>query len=194
MKSKKTESNSLTFLHLNPSNWSDFETLFGERGACGGCWCMSWRLKTSEYKKNKGIGNKKFMMGLVEKSEETGLIFYINAEPIAWCSVAPRNSFIKLENSRVLKRIDDKPVWSIVCLFIRKDFRRKGLSVKILNCVVEYCKSKKVEILEAYPIIPYSSKIPDAFAWTGFLTAYEKAGFIEAARISPARPIMRYYL
>ena len=184
----------LTFKPLDEKAWSDFEILFGKRGACGGCWCMSWRLKTSEFEKQKGAGNKKAMRSLVQKNEQIGIIAYMDKKPIGWCAVAPRETFIRLDNSRVLKRIDDEPVWSITCFFITKEFRRKGLSTELLNGVINFCKKKKVKILEGYPIVPYNKNIPAAFAWTGIPISFEKAGFKEVERRSKSRPIMRYYL
>jgi len=184
----------LNFQQLKKETWKDFEKLFGERGACGGCWCMSWRLKRSDFEKSKGEGNKRKMKKLVDKNEEIGVLAYLKDEPIGWCSVAPREKFARLENSRVLGRIDDKPVWSIVCFFIDKKHRRLGLSTELLKGVIKRCKSKGVKIIEGYPVEPYSENMPAAFAWTGFPTAYIKAGFKEVERRSPSRPIMRYYL
>lgn len=184
----------LTFKPLTQSTWSDFVALFGERGACGGCWCMSWRQSAADYKKFKGEKNKKAMKKLVEKEDQLGIIAYDGKIPIGWCAVAPRAQYIKLESSRVLKPIDDKEVWSIPCFFLAKEYRRKGLSSEILKGVIAHCKKKKVKILEAYPIIPYTDNMPAAFAWTGMLSSFLKAGFVEEKRWSEARPIVRYYL
>jgi GNAT superfamily N-acetyltransferase len=182
------------FYPLTPDRWKDFEKLFGERGACGGCWCMSWLLTKKEFDANKGEGNKKKMKKLVNKKTEPGIIAYLNNEPIGWCAIAPRENYIRLENSKVLRRIDDKPVWSIPCFFIKKEFRRKGVSTKLLKSAIEYCRKKGVEILEGYPAEPYSDNVPTAFAWTGFPSAFTKAGFVEVERRSRTRPIMRYHI
>lgn len=155
---------------------------------------MSWRLNRAEFEKQKGVGNKRAMKKLVEEKEQIGIIAYLNGKPVGWCSVAPREKFIRLESSRVLKPVDDKPVWSITCFFLAKDYRHQGLSVHILKGVMEICKKKGVKILEAYPIILYSKNMPAAFAWTGFVSSFENAGFKVAKRWSKARPIMRYYL
>jgi GNAT superfamily N-acetyltransferase len=181
------------FYLLRKNNWKDFETLFGERGACGGCWCMSWLLTKKEFDANKGAGNKRKMKKLVESNAEPGILAYFNNEAIGWCAIAPRENFIRLEKSKVLKRIDDEAVWSIPCFFIKKEFRRKGLSTEILKAAAEYCKSKGVNIVEGYPAEPYAKNIPAAFAWTGFPSSFRKAGFKEVERRSKSRPIMRYY-
>ncbi len=184
----------LTFHPLTKKRWEDFEELFGERGACGGCWCMSWRLARADFERQKGGKNRRAMKRLVANGEQVGIIAYHNGMPIGWCAIAPREKYVKLENTRVLMRIDDRPVWSIPCFFIAKEFRRKGLSVEILKGVIAFGRKNGVKILEAYPIIPYSPNIPAPFAWTGILSSFKKAGFVKEKRWSKARPIVRYYL
>ncbi|MCI0453415.1 MAG: GNAT family N-acetyltransferase [Candidatus Dadabacteria bacterium] len=184
----------LRFEPLTKENWGDFVTLFGEKGASGGCWCMWWRLKRSEFEKNKGKRNKEAMQSIVSSGEIPGLLAYADGKPVGWCSVAPREKFSSLERSRVLKRIDDKPVWSIVCFFIDKRYRNKGVSVKLLSACIKYVKEKGGKVLEGYPVEPKKGRMPDVFAWTGFSNAFKDAGFVECSRHSEPRPIMRYYI
>ncbi|MCK5699781.1 MAG: GNAT family N-acetyltransferase [Cyclobacteriaceae bacterium] len=183
----------LSFKPLSLSSWEAFEELFGERGACGGCWCMYWRLKNTDYEKQKGLGNKNAIKTLIEKKYPIGIIAYENEKPIGWCATAPRAKYLRLENSRILKRIDDKPVWSIVCFFIDKKFRGKGISVELIKEAAVYAIAQGATIIEAYPQIPKKDKIPPVFAYTGLASAFTKAGFKEVARRSETRPIMRYY-
>lgn len=180
------------FYPVTKENWKDFEQLFGEKGACAGCWCMSWLLSKKDFDANKGAGNKKKMKKLVDSNREPGILAYIKNEPVGWCAVAPREKYIRMEKSRVLQRIDDKPVWSIVCFFIHKDYRRQGLSVELLNAVKAFVKIKKGKIIEGYPVEPKSGKTADVFAWTGLASAFRKAGFKEIIRRSDTRPIMRF--
>jgi GNAT superfamily N-acetyltransferase len=179
---------------LDVKRWEDFESLFGERGACGGCWCMYWRLKSSDFRRMKGAGNKLAMKALVEKNEATGLIAYVDGKPAGWCALAPRKDYIRFENSKVWKRIDEEQVWSIPCFFVAKPYRRKGILFELIKGAISYCKSLNIKILEGYPVEPYANIIPDAFAYTGFPSVFEKAGFVEAARRSPSKPIMRYFI
>ena len=178
---------------LTPERWKDFESLFGERGACGGCWCMYWRLKRSLFNEQKGEKNKQTMKKIVETGEIPGVIAYINSKPIGWCSIAPRETFPVLENSRVLKRIDNKPVWSIVCLFIAKSYRKQGLSNQLIKAMIEYTRIHGGKIIEGYPY-DIKKRTADPLVWTGLLSTYEKAGFVEVARKSKSRPIMRFYI
>jgi GNAT superfamily N-acetyltransferase len=183
----------LGFAPLTAARWDDLEELFGERGASGGCWCMWWRLKRSEYEQQKGEGNRLALKEIVDSSEILGILAYdAEGQPVEWCSVAPREHFPVLERSRVLKRIDDKPVWSIVCLFVGKPLRRKGLTVALIKAAVEYVRESGGKIVEGYPVEPRKDRMPDVFAWTGLASSFRKAGFREQLRRSETRPIMRY--
>ncbi|MBV6421550.1 MAG: hypothetical protein DAHOPDDO_02825 [Ignavibacteriaceae bacterium] len=182
------------FYPVTKINWKDFENLFGEKGACAGCWCMYWRMRRKDYDLQRGSGTKRIMKNLVNNGTVPGIIAYDNNKPVGWCSVAPREDFPVLENSRLLKRIDEKPVWSIVCFFIQKEFRKKGLSLELLNAAITFVKMNKGKIIEGYPVEPKSGKTADVFAWTGLASAFRKAGFKELERRSETRPIMRYII
>lgn len=194
MSSKTTSLPTLELHPLTPERWKDLEALFGEQGACGGCWCMWWRLKRSQFEKQKGEGNKRALKKIVNSGEIPGLLAYANDQPVAWCSVAPRETYPALERSRTLKRIDDQPVWSVVCFFVAKPFRRKGITMKLLRAAIEYAKEHGARIIEGYPVEPKKTRMPDTFAFTGLATTFHKAGFVEVLRRSETRPIMRYFV
>lgn len=176
---------------LTPDRWNDFETLFGAKGACGGCWCMFPRLKRSEYERLKGDGNRRAMKKLVDSGRAPGLLGYVAAKPAAWCSIEPRELIGSLGRSRILAPVDDEPVWSIVCLFLEKSHRGQGLSTKMIEAAVRYAKSSGASIVEAYPVEPKTTPMPAVFAYPGIASAYRAAGFREVARRSETRPIMR---
>jgi GNAT superfamily N-acetyltransferase len=184
----------LALLPLTTRNWVDFENLFGERGACGGCWCMWFRLKHSEFEKQKGERNKKAMRSIVDSGKIPGILAYDGKIPVGWCSVAPREDFGLLERSRILKPIDDQPVWSIVCFFIHKEYRNKNVSLELIKAAVEYVKKQGGKIVEGYPVEPKKERMPEVFAYYGLASAFRKAGFSECERRSETRPIMRYYI
>jgi len=181
-----------SFKPLTSETWKAFERLFGPRGACGGCWCMTWRLHKQDYDMSKGEGNKKAIQKLVKKNEPIGMLAFHGEDPAGWCAIAPREKYIRLEKSRALKAIDDQPVWSVSCFFISKPYRRKGLSVKLLKQAMKFANEQGAEIIEAYPVEPKSKNMPDVFAWTGLVSTFTKAGFKEAKRYTPSRPILRY--
>ncbi|MBI2969026.1 MAG: GNAT family N-acetyltransferase [Bacteroidetes bacterium] len=185
------EKKHLTFHPLTSQNWKHFETLFGAKGACGGCWCMTWRLTSKDYEKFKGNGNKQKIRRLVKSNRPLGIIAFKNKIPIGWCSVSPRHTFPRLENSKLLKRLDDIPVWSITCLFINKEFRRKNISSFLIKEAAEYAFQNGATVVEAYPVIPKKKPMPDVFAWTGIANAYKKVGFAIAHQPNENRLIMR---
>lgn len=176
---------------LTPETWVDFEVLFGERGACGGCWCMTWRQSRAEFNENKGAGNKAAFRSLVESGREPGILLYDGSEAVGWCSIAPRQEFVALERSRVWAPVDQQPVWSVTCFFVRKDHRKQGLSVALLNAAVEFAKRKGARIIEGYPQQLKNGPLPAAFVWTGLYETFKRCGFKVAARRSDAKPIMR---
>lgn len=185
---------SLDFHPVTPKRWQDLETLFGPRGACGGCWCMWWRLKRSQFEKQKGEGNRKALKNIVDSGEIPGLLAYADGQPIAWCSLGPRETYSALERSRILKRVDGKPVWSVVCFVVAKSFRHKGVSTALLKAAVEYAKEQGARIVEGYPVEPRKASMPDLFAYHGLASTFRRAGFVEVARRSETRPIMRYFI
>ena len=121
------------------------------------------------------------------------MLAYVEGEPVGWCAVAPRAEYDYLARSRVLRPVDDRDVWSISCLLVAKGYRGRGLSVRLLRAAVDMAGQAGAEIVEGYPVVPYTARMPDAFAWTGTLSAFRAAGFEEVARGSPTRPIMRAY-
>src|SRR6185312_8724909 len=144
----------LSFHPLTTERWADLETLFGPRGACGGCWCMTWRLTRSEYERNKGESNRLAFRTIVESGVPIGLLAYCEREPVGWCAIAPRESFPTLDRSRILKRIDDEPVWSVVCFFVKRGYRRSGVSTRLLRAAVDFACERGAQIVEGYPVEP----------------------------------------
>ena len=191
---KSQKKHNLIFHSLTKERWKDFEELFGPRGAVGGCWCMWWRISRAEYRKQIGDGNKRAIKKIVNKNEVPGILAYVDGKAVGWCSIQPRDVFPRLDNSRVLKRVDDKPVWSIVCFFIARGFRKTGISEELIKEAVKHAKKRGAKIIEGYPTEPKKEKSVDAFVYTGFYSSFKKAGFKEVERRSETRPIMRYYI
>jgi len=181
----------LRFHSLTPDRWRDLTKLFGERGACGGCWCMTWRLGRGEFEKRRGESNRRAFQRIVRNGDEPGVLAYDGDEPIGWCAVQPREVYTVLVRSRTLAPVDDRPVWSVTCFFIKREFRRRGVSVQLLKAAAKHAKSRGAKIVEGYPVEPRTGTMPDAFAWTGLSETFRRAGFKEVERRSPTRPIMR---
>jgi GNAT superfamily N-acetyltransferase len=152
---------------------------------------MYWRLTQSQFRKQKGGRNKRALRKIVASGDAPGLLAYAGGEPAGWCAIAPREAYLRLKGSRILKPIDNQPVWSVVCFFVAKPFRRRGVTVALLRAVTEYAKERGAAVVEGYPI-DATGTMPDMFAWTGLAPAFRNAGFDEVVRRSPTRPIMRY--
>ena len=193
------KSQSFAWYPLTADRWEDLQTLFGPRGACGGCWCMTWRLSRKDFVEGKGAVNQSRFHELVLRGElgvglasPPGVILYKDEDPVAWCAVAPREVYPALARSRVLAPLDDLPVWSVSCFFVRKDWRNKGVAVRVLKTAVEFASGQGAGIVEGFPTAP-KSRQADPFVWTGVVRLFQQAGFQEAGKHSPSRPIYRWY-
>ncbi len=181
----------LTIVPLTEDRWPDFEQLFGTRGACGGCWCMAWRLPRGQWEKGKGAGNRRAMRARVAGGPPPGLLAYEGGRPAGWVSVAPREEFPRLGASRVLAPVDARPVWSVTCFFIAKGHRGRGVSVALLRAAVAFVRERGGKRVEGYPYDVAPGALPGPFVWTGLASAFRAAGFQEVARRSKSRPIFQ---
>jgi GNAT superfamily N-acetyltransferase len=182
----------LSYEPLTPDRWHAFRALFGERGACGGCWCMLWRLDRKRFEAQKGEGNRRAMKAVVDAGHLPGILAFHGGRAVGWCAVAPRSDYPFLSRSRILKPLDHRPCWSVSCLFIDRGFRRRGLSTGLIEAAARFARHRGADVVEGYPVEPKDGKaLSPAFAWTGLASAFRRAGFLEVARRSPTRPVMR---
>lgn len=183
----------LSFHPLTRNLWNDLEELFGSHGACGGCWCMRWKLRGKAYDEAKGYEARQLHKNQLNDGIVTGLLAYLHGDVVGWVAVEPRSAYDRLAHSRVLKPVDDELVWSITCFFVGKKFRNQGIHVELIHAAVGYVRSKGGRIVEGYPI-ETAKEMPAPFAFTGTAHAFVKAGFKEVARNSPTRPIFRFVI
>jgi GNAT superfamily N-acetyltransferase len=177
---------------VTADRWDDLVELFAGRGTVGGCWCMWFRRPRKEFSSAGGRGNRRAMESIVRRNEVPGMLAYLDARPVGWCSLSPRESYGSLERSRVLRRVDDQPVWSIVCFYILPTERNKKVAESLLGAAVSYAAEQGAELIEAYPREGKDDLLPDGDAFTGPLSMFKRAGFKEVARHSEGRPIMRF--
>jgi len=162
---------------LEEDRWNDLVNLFGKSGADGGCWCTYWRLTQKEYRSLDRDQRKHLLKSLVEKGTPVGLLAYHDETPVGWCGLGPREGFTRLERSRYLKRVDEKPVWSIVCFFINRRYRRLGVASALIESAIKYAAEKAAPGLESYPIMDWGSKVTYGSAYAGTVVMFQKAGF-----------------
>ena len=186
---KRTEG--LVFEPATASRWGDLERLFRDGHPFPGCWCMYWRIPRAVCQRNYGEGNKQALKRIIESGVIPGILAYRDRKPVGWCSVAPREDFPVLGRSPTLKPIDDEPVWSIICFFVSKPYRRGGLTHLLIRAAVRYAKANGARIIEAYPIDVHAKHI-EYERYSGLTTTFAKAGFKEILRRSERKPIMRF--
>ena len=183
---------------LTPQTWPDLADLFGQRGGSivRGCWCMFYRISGRVEGVDGGeLGpwRQQALHDLVENGVVPGLIGYLGESPAGWISLAPREEYAKLRRSRIMKPVDDTPVWSVVCTYVASPYRGAGVQHQLLGAAIDYARDKGAHVLEAYPVEP-SGRIDNNSLFFGSRGLYEKAGFAEVARRSETRVVMRLAL
>jgi len=180
----------LTIRPLTPDLWPAFEDLFGKNGACYGCWCMYGRIG-SAYRRRPRKENKARFREIVERGPPPGLLAFHEDLAVGWCQVTPRDSVPWLDRLWRLARVDDLPVWSLSCFYIRIGYRRKGVCTALIGAALKAAREAKAPALEAYP---FDAEVSPSASGTGYASTFARAGFKIVARRAPARPIMRYDL
>jgi len=178
----------LSIRALTPDLWPALEDLFGGQGACNGCWCMYWRIG-NDYRKRAGDENKAEFCELVKDGPPPGLLAFDGDLAVGWCQLTPRDAVPWLDHTWRLKRVDDVPVWSITCFYVRKGYRRRGVTSAMIAAALETAKRAGAPALEAYPL---DAKLTPSASSTGYVSTFKRAGFKIVARHVPPRPIVRY--
>jgi GNAT superfamily N-acetyltransferase len=176
----------LGFHPVSLDRWADLEAFFEQHGNPNYCWCMRWRLKSIEFGQLNAAERRSRLGSLIQEKTPIGILAYHGGTPVGWCSIAPRETYAALERSRTLRRIDARPVWSVVCFFIDPGFRGRGLTVKLLQAAVDYAVSEGATIIEGYPVEPDQS-----YRFMGAPGVFEQVGFREVAVAKNGRPIVR---
>jgi len=166
---------------VDKDNWKDFERLFESKGAPKYCWCMAWRMTKDELKHNSSPGRKKFIKQRVWSRTPIGLLGYVDKEAIAWCSIAPRDTYQRLGGDE-----DLQDVWSIACFFIKRDYRDQGVVDVLIENAKKYAKKNGAQYLEAYPVGPDSP----SYRFMGFTQTFEKADFEFVKKAGTRRNVM----
>jgi GNAT superfamily N-acetyltransferase len=186
----------LSVLPLTPGRWGDLEVLFGARGCsiARSCWCMAYRVsgdrRTLPPGQRRSEVNRGALKALVDGGTPPGLIAYRDGIPVGWVSLGPREDFAKLQRSPVMKPVDDRPVWSILCFVVPPMHRRQGVAHALLRGAIAYARAQGATLLEAYPV-DRRGQLGDETLWFGPKSMFDRAGFKVVARRKPARPVVR---
>ena len=178
---------------LTPEQWPQVERLFGDNGACGGCWCQAWRIADGEkWDAVKGATAKARLRRGVRAGTIYGVLAFEGETPIGWCTFGPRLSFPRLERARTLRCDDPERVWSIPCFFVTRGHRQQGVAGAMLDHALRVMARRKVEIAEGYPSKPDASgRYIATFAWTGTRSLFAKAGFTVAGNAQGSKQRVR---
>jgi ribosomal protein S18 acetylase RimI-like enzyme len=185
-----------TVLPLTPERWPDLEAIFNAKGCsvARACWCMYYRRSGTHSSLPRGTtraqANRAELKALVDAGEPPGLLAYRGKLPVGWISLGPREQFARLQRSPVMKAVDNRPVWSIICFVVRPEYRGQGVAHALLRGAIAYARKHGAKLLEAYPV-DKSGLSNDDSMWFGAKSMYDSAGFEEVARRKPFRPIVR---
>jgi GNAT superfamily N-acetyltransferase len=180
----------LTIRPLTPDLWPALEDLFGKLGACNGCWCMYWRIGAA-YRKRSAGENRAAFRRVVMQGPPPGLLAFDGDKAVGWCQITPRDALPFIDRAWRLKRVDQTPVWSLSCLYVRKGYRRRGVTAALIAAALDAARRGGAPALEAYP---FDAELSPSASGTGYASTFARLGFTTVARRVPPRPIMRYDL
>jgi len=186
----------MQFYPVTPERLSDLARFSEQHGKFRYCSCMRWRMRSTEFQRSTKEDRVAALEGTVRLGEPVGILAYSEGEPVGWCSIAPRQTYQALEKYRALPRLDEAPVWSVVCFFVDRHVRRQGVTLGLLQAAVEYARSHGAKVIEGYPVEPG----PRLYTYMGSPSTFRRAGFRDvtpAGQDSPAaagRQVMRYFV
>lgn len=176
---------SVEVVPTSPERWDDITQVFAGHGELG-CWCQYWRQSSSDYRNGGPGSGERNLRRQVEEGPPPGMLAYVDGEPAGWLGFWPRDRMERIVRSRTIPKIDEKPVWSIVCFLVRVGHRRKGVAAALLDGAIDFARKAGVPALEAYPIDPEGARVDVTFGFVGFTPMFERAGF-ERVLETPAR-------
>jgi GNAT superfamily N-acetyltransferase len=176
------------FLPVTPERGDDLERFSSRHGKFRYCSCMRWRMTGAEFKASDKEARVAALAASAEAGEPVGVLAYEDGEPVGWCAVAPREGLRGLERYRALARIDETPVWSVVCLFVDASVRRRGLTSGLLRAAARYAVAAGARVVEGYPVEP-DAKL---YTYMGSPAAFTAAGFHDVTPPGRERRVFRY--
>ena len=183
---------------VSPDRFEDFADVINRTRRVNHCWCLSHRLQAAEIEQ-LGDGNREqAMRRLCERDHPPGVVTYRDGEPVGWCNIGPRTEITRLTGSRLIRPVDELPVWSIVCVIVRPGHRRQGVTVHLIEGAVAYADSHGAPAVEAYPVDP-SGRMDVTMAFVGTKSMFEQVGFrvigtTGAVASGMPRLVMRRYI
>ncbi|MCI4355057.1 MAG: GNAT family N-acetyltransferase [Thermoplasmata archaeon] len=172
---------------LTPETWDALAGLFREGGDPRWCWCQFWRLRSKDFGALKVPELRERLRAQTEAAEvgpglSPGLVAVEAGRAVGWVSLGPRNAFARITHSKVIPKVDERPVWSIVCFAVSATARGRGVGRALLDAAIGFAIDHDAKALEAYPVVVEDGEPIDAeSAFTGTLPMFERAGFVVVA-------------
>jgi len=179
----------LEFRAVDQDNWNDLALLFEARGGPKSCWCMVWRQTPAEAKQTDGKSRRAALLSRVSNGVPIGILGYAEGTPVAWCSIAPRSTYRRLGGADDFAA-DPNAVWSLACFFIKREFRGRGLTERLLGAAITHARKQGANVVEAYPVDPDSP----SYRFMELVCLFEKAGFAKVGIAATRRHVMRLTL
>lgn len=175
----------LRFREVDMNCWEDFARLFEERGGPKSCWCMVWRATGAEVRHRDGASRRAQIQSRVDSGVPIGLLGYLGDRPVAWCSIAPRETYRPLGGPQADPA--KERVWSLVCFFLRREHRGQGRTTEVIQAAVAHARARGATVVEAYPV----ERDSPSYRFMGFVDTFVSAGFHEVGRAGERRHVMR---
>ena len=188
----------------NRAPWEDLQTVFGTRGNAAICQCQRYKLQPKESFGSFPAEERALRLRAQTNPDQpeaeatTGLIAYLDGQPVGWCGVEPRANYSGL--LRVYKvpwegRAEDKSdpgVWAVTCFFTRRGYRHRGITYALARAAVDHAQERGARAIEGYPMITRPGQV---ITWdemhVGNRRIFAAAGFTEVSHPTPRRVVMR---
>lgn len=161
---------------VTPDRFEDFADVINPNRRASHCWCLSHRLRPKEIEQLGGGAREQAMRVLCEREHPPGVVAYRDGVPVGWCNIGARREIPRLDGSRLIRPVDDVPVWSIVCVVVRGGHRRQGVTTPLIEGAVAYAASHGAPAVEAHPVDP-PGRMDTTMAFVGTRSMFEKVGF-----------------
>jgi len=187
---------------LSAETWPALSALFEEGGDPKWCWCQFWRDGASFTgdRETQRAASRQALRNEADRPIAPGLVALAeDGRAVGWISLGPRADLAHLERSRSRPRLDDRPVWAIVCFVVSRRARRQGMGGKLLDGGIAYAREHGAPALEAYPVDTSLGKPTTPTLYTGTLSTFLRAGFqvvqeVQSPQATVVRSIVRLEL
>ncbi|WP_127125104.1 GNAT family N-acetyltransferase [Georgenia sp. SYP-B2076] len=161
---------------VTPERFEDFADVINPNRRATHCWCLSHRLRPKDIEELGGGDRERAMRTLCARENPPGVVTYLDGVPVGWCNIGPRAEIPRLAGSKLIRPVDDVPVWAVVCVVVRGGHRRRGVTGPLIEGAVAYAVSRGAPAVEAHPVDP-AGRMDTTMAFVGTRAMFERAGF-----------------